>query len=709
MHTLANILVASLVVLSSATSRPPVVLTAGLFNTITQAGEFSVTQAEHLAAFAMAINEINNKTDGLWDDLLPATRLIFAFAPGIFGRLGPAGVLVKLDASVLAGVVGALPNLEVMTFNEIAQERKLPMVHSIATATELGQGDVYPYMSQTIPIDSYIAKIHQSITCGKKLVIIATTDVVGRRAIQELRSGETCEVQLLGVINVESHNFDMTYIVDQVKELGGLWIGLFTPPQHTAAILEQGYELGLFKDNMMFFGLSNDFIQHFSPSTDVAAVMTGYFGAEYLPKYTFGRDPDAIAFASRWSKQPSTAGKMVGGSWVCNDGMDNAQYAYMYRSPTNISMCTGLDFSTYPEDGSTIADNTVLTYDATILLAKAIHLAIEGGLNPNDGDVISDLILNNVSFKGISGKVEMYPGIPQFDYYSKGCRVVGMMFKIVNFHADAYLAGLNPFVPVIGYSSDTNSFAPCPSGRECSYPIFKTNGADKTVPPPDMHADIIIHTSPAITAILFVCSVISFITVGVFTVFTVRNEKAKVVKAAQPAMLYTALFGGMLASARVLVAALHESDLTCQLQNWFGHMAFGVIFGSLFVKSYRVHKLVNCESLKRVKFTSNKALSLVGAITLVFCVIVAVLHAIGHPHLGYIVTLKSNQYTKEELCKLENSDVQTFILVVEFIMIIGGLRLCYLIRNVYDSVNESNLIAAGNLMYCVTHYSLDLF
>lgn len=53
---------------------------------------FSATRAgfmrQHLAAFLMALNEINNKTDGIADNLLPNSRIVFVLK-STEGLIGP--------------------------------------------------------------------------------------------------------------------------------------------------------------------------------------------------------------------------------------------------------------------------------------------------------------------------------------------------------------------------------------------------------------------------------------------------------------------------------------------------------------------------------------------------------------------------------------------------------------------------------------------
>jgi ABC-type branched-subunit amino acid transport system substrate-binding protein len=64
---------------------PSIVRIGGLFSPIDVNGNFDYEQAQCLAAFMMAVNEINNKKDGINDDILPQTKLVVAVrSPGRF-------------------------------------------------------------------------------------------------------------------------------------------------------------------------------------------------------------------------------------------------------------------------------------------------------------------------------------------------------------------------------------------------------------------------------------------------------------------------------------------------------------------------------------------------------------------------------------------------------------------------------------------------
>jgi hypothetical protein len=60
----------------SDASLPNTFKVAGIFKVFNADGTVDYAQAQHLASFLMAIREINDKNDGIDDDLLPDTKLV---------------------------------------------------------------------------------------------------------------------------------------------------------------------------------------------------------------------------------------------------------------------------------------------------------------------------------------------------------------------------------------------------------------------------------------------------------------------------------------------------------------------------------------------------------------------------------------------------------------------------------------------------------
>jgi hypothetical protein len=372
--------------------------------------------------------------------------------------------------------------------------------------------------------------------------------------------------------------------------------------------------------------------------------------------------------------------------------MDDSGQFYLFRSQTNASVCTGLNFSKYAVDGTTIQRNTILTYDAVVLLAKALHVVISSGGDAYDNLAVYDALMNNVSFEGVSGLVEIFEGDSPLDATLKGERVTGLYFKNLEFSPEKYRAGdPNPFNLVGGWHSDSDDSMVCGVDFECSPIIFKNNG-HMYDPPTDKPADIILARSPAAQGVLYAVGAIVFLLVLVLAAFTFKFEKTKQIKASQPIMLYCMLAGGVVAGCRVIVNAWTRTDAVCRLEIWLGHLAFIFVFGSLFVKTWRVHRLVNSKTLKKVVFTPHQAFRMFAGIVAMMCVYLMFTTLFGKTERFFQSSTVSNQTTKTPVCVTKRTQMETTLDVLEFIFLLFGFRLCYAIKDVPDSINESHLI-----------------
>jgi hypothetical protein len=130
----------------------------GIFSPFAGEGLIAVDQAENLAAFLMAVGHINNKTDGIADDILPNSQLKIALRTGN----SFAGTIKAVDSLLGAfyntgvlGVVSGQPTAEVEAANQMLKDFGIVQVHSVGMDTSLGEGVKYPYKIQMPPIDSF--------------------------------------------------------------------------------------------------------------------------------------------------------------------------------------------------------------------------------------------------------------------------------------------------------------------------------------------------------------------------------------------------------------------------------------------------------------------------------------------------------------------------------------------------------------------------
>ena len=81
---------------------------------------------------------------------------------------------------------------------------------------------------------------------------------------------------------------------------------------------------------------------------------------------------------------------------------------------------------------------------------------------------------------------------------------------------------------------------------------------------------------------------------------------------ASHSMLYFILFGLLLGSCNITVCTLKVIRNTCLAGLWLGHLSYGIVFGTLFLNTWRVYRLLTsvCEDVI-VKQPLSTPLSLV--------------------------------------------------------------------------------------------------
>jgi len=115
----------------------------------------------------------------------------------------------------------------------------------------------------------------------------------------------------------------------------------------------------------------------------------------------------------------------------------------------------------------------------------------------------------------------------------------------------------------------------------------------------------------------------------------------------------------------------------------------------MFVKTWRVDKIVNNKSLKRVRITTQDVFNIMCSVILAFCIYLALLTGVGVPHVGERTIEQSNHATQLMQCSFNYSEFHSALFAIEAAILMFGARLCFAVKDVPDAVNESKYIAAG--------------
>jgi ABC-type branched-subunit amino acid transport system substrate-binding protein len=130
----------------------------GGFFSVFKNGTVDSQQAQALAGFLMAINEVNNDTS-----LLPNHHVEFTIADPT-GLIDATLASIDLSSDAFNGqavdaVVGAVPNYETMTTNKILAHYNKVQVSSVARSALLSVGKDYPLKARVLPSDSFSGSV----------------------------------------------------------------------------------------------------------------------------------------------------------------------------------------------------------------------------------------------------------------------------------------------------------------------------------------------------------------------------------------------------------------------------------------------------------------------------------------------------------------------------------------------------------------------
>jgi hypothetical protein len=178
-----------------------------------------------------------------------------------------------------------------------------------------------------------------------------------------------------------------------------------------------------------------------------------------------------------------------------------------------------------------------------------------------------------------------------------------------------------------------------------------------------------------------------------FAALTFIHRKRRLIAMAQPLFCQFFQVGGALLCLGNLVTIGENTDFNCMLRPWVFHLPFTMMFGGLFLKVFRIWKIMGNKKLVRVKITNADMLkSMVAMVAIDIAVLV--LWTITSPSKQVIVYEKYNDdfdYGRQT-CESEN-EAWGFILGFYKVVTIGvGCYLSFLTRDFNPVFAESRHI-----------------
>ena len=406
-------------------------------------------------------------------------------------------------------------------------------------------------------------------------------------------SSSECALNVVSVSMLEYGTVDFSAALGQAKQAQTrLFALLLDEPTMAGQLLEQGYNLGLFRLGTEILG-TEDIT---TPLTwkaivnkrNVVNIMKGFIGLRYSPGLGMMSTPQGQNFIKRFIDQTSTQYTNADGSISCDaNSLDDSGQFFLY-SQRNMqkTYCSGLNFSHFNSTGANIYPYAAHVYDAVYAIAYAVqhHLADFNKTTTQPSDVYS-YFLKGTNFNGASGSMAFTPGSKYYPYNNRGNREVGHKYLIYQFNEALYASTVNGSgaFGVIGVFDPRNVSRPCrpgstlQSGEVCNKVVYNTFDGS-----PPVNNDIYVSLAWSTQMCSFVFAGILFTLAAVFASLTYRFSTFKVIHANQREMIYFVLLGAMLCSVRIMLIGLNVTDTMCISKLWIGHIAFCILYGVLF-------------------------------------------------------------------------------------------------------------------------------
>ncbi|KAL1527507.1 hypothetical protein AB1Y20_008897 [Prymnesium parvum] len=460
---------------ASATGRPPAERAAGGGPAATvrlgvllpmfvwrEGGHTPILGSLRHAVF-QAIREINNKSDGVADGLLPHTRLVFSYSDSKCDSThGLTGALAlregAFDGAGVNAIIGAFCSGASATAARVAGATALPIVSPASTSPELSDGRAFPFFLRVAPSDALLASGMADLLLHlwgyRTVALVHSNDPYGIGGADAFLSAA-----LVVGLTVPSFAARATHFVPQQRALrqsGARVVVLFCQSSDGARVLRhalaagvggEGY-LWLCGDTLATLAMWEDDDQLAASAALREAALRGTFAIAPLAG---DASPRLAAFYSRAvaARAAAAAGGSGGGCDLETD--DDGNYLWAQDVDDNASTplrCAGRE----PEAGNHTFD--AFAYDAVFAVAHGVHelLYVQNRSEVVGGELL-DALLTRVAFDGATGRVAFHDASDDANLWGHGDRRAGVAYAVLNFASAA--AGL----VAVG------TWAPCASGE----------------------------------------------------------------------------------------------------------------------------------------------------------------------------------------------------------------------------------------------------
>ena len=723
---------------------PPNIVIGGLFNAFTVGTKGEILRKEkecqHLAAFILAIDEINDKRDGLGDTILNNTKVKTSIYLGQnYVRTYPPNSYFDGASSVYIGniynpsMVGLIEsdNLlpQAMSVSSTSNAFGLVSMLSTSKSSVFKDSSTYPMSLQMSATTFSEAQALGTLLTERykytKQAIFIAADISN---IDSFTGFIINAANVIGEFVIAPGQSDFTAHISKAKLCGATIFVLFMGGLEAGRLLEQGYNAGLFHEDTQVFTTSTSNIKDIRSSftanglVNEANILKGLISTAPFPERYFST-PNGQSFITRFRNLPPTITiDPITKKQICNKRTDTGYVpAYIYsatavfgiKGVVNESLlCLGFQsFKDFNQNGSNIDPNILFSYDLVYSYALAVD-AIISSKPANEAVVLKGPEIHAY----MTGKTTSFPQLSTGNVSfapNRGFRNYGNMFKILNYqgkgnsnqYSEGSLVYAGEFTDSSGWllcgSRRDMASMPSMSSKQCSNLQYRT--ASGFSPPNDEPPPIVEELPRHLSIILIAFATIGLISLTVWGSCLYAFWQAKQIRTSQPRIMAFLLIGGVLGLVRVFLAAFPVSHMSCVSQLWLSHLAFRLIFRTLLLKLWRIHSVMNAGSFKRIVIGENTVvwylLSDIVILTVVFLVPITIISSLGKGLAGYVASTTNNQTTLFAECQVSTSlavaILNGMLYASDAVNLLMAVYYTYKTRAVPASVNETSTVGPG--------------
>ncbi|KAL1524858.1 hypothetical protein AB1Y20_019738 [Prymnesium parvum] len=695
----------------------------------TQNANFGIDSSgiRRFASFYMAIKEINDKTDGVEDWLLPNTQLKYALrdskrddSSAFFGAL--ALTREVFGGKGVSGIIGAASSGPTASAAIVTSRSQTPQISYSASSPLLSSGKTYSYFLRTVPSDAFqseaIVDILYELFEYTTVSTIASTDSYGSAGMAAFLSAAASHNPPIAVLTSQNFANDATDFTEQMSSLKNVdsrVVVIFCQGSDSGAVLSAAYDAGVAGPGFLWFGSDAVTIDStwLNPKANMeleerrVAIMKGFFGLNpSAGSSTFD------SYFARLNARPSTVGN---GAGSCNTETDD-EGTYIWQQDhdndaTTPNACSGFDFQS-PDTYAPFA------YDATYAMARALHQLIEvEGKSTVVGSELWAALLGKVNFEGVTGTVAFNDASDHPDLEYHGDRRIGVQYKLFNYQSFTQgLVVVGTWSSRGGNSTWAERFtkATASDGTEVAL-VFSTDDNSKPIVPVPAHSLNLVPA--AIYTMAIMLSLVSIVFSVLFSIWTIWKRNHPVLKASQPNFLLLVAIGCAISLAAIFPMAKDHADYAkynkvddaltgpghypdldsaCNMQIWFYCAGFAITYGALFVKLWRIKKIY-LNPAKRVVITQPQMFARVLLLLLIecgLCLLISI-HTPMHYEVSVVSSNAQNIVTESRGQCVADSKIWLYfaaIIALQGSFLIYGNWLVYAMRAVPSEFNEGKFI-----------------